>query len=87
MQDLDSLTRDLLDAIDACSDLASLESVRVGALGKKGRITEQLKLLGKLAPDERRETGALINRAKQRITEAIEARRSALEQLAVERMK
>lgn len=85
MQDLDSLTRDLLDAIDACSDLASLESVRVGALGKKGRITEQLKLLGKLSPDQRRETGALINRAKQQITDAIEARRSALEQLAVER--
>jgi phenylalanyl-tRNA synthetase alpha chain len=85
LQDLDSLTRDLLDAIDACSDLASLESVRVGALGKKGRITEQLKLLGQLAPDERREAGALINRAKQQITEAIEARRSALEQLAVER--
>ncbi len=85
MQDLDSLTRDLLDRIDACTDLAALESVRVAALGKKGQITERLKTLGKLSPDERRIAGATINRVKQQLVDAIEGRRGSLERELVER--
>jgi phenylalanyl-tRNA synthetase alpha chain len=85
LQDLDSLTQDLLASVGASSDLAALESVRVAALGKKGHITEQLKALGKLSPDERREAGARINRVKQELTDAIDARRATLERQAVER--
>lgn len=48
MKDLDSLVKRTLDQIASSSDLAALDAVRVGVLGKKGSITEQLKLLGKL---------------------------------------
>ena len=79
MSDLETLTRELLDRIAASGDLPSLEAVRVEALGKKGSITAQLKLLGGLPPEERKEAGARINAAKQEVGDAIEARRSALE--------
>jgi len=61
-------------------------------LGKSGRLTELLKGLGKTAPEERRERGAALNRLKDALTTAIEARRAVLEaaaldaKLAAERM-
>jgi phenylalanyl-tRNA synthetase alpha chain len=81
--ELDSLTRELLDRIGRSADLAALEAVRVEALGKKGRVTAQLKSLGGLPPEERREAGARINQAKQRLVEAIEVRRQSLAQAAL----
>ncbi len=83
MQDLDTLIETTLREVAASNGLADLDAVRVAALGKKGVITEQLKSLGKLAPDERREAGARINRAKERLIAAIDARRAELEQAAL----
>jgi phenylalanyl-tRNA synthetase alpha chain len=83
VQDLESLTAELLERIGACQGVPALEAVRVEALGKKGSITAQLKRLGEMAPEDRREAGARINEAKQQVTAAIEARRSVLEQQAL----
>ena len=41
--DADELKTALLTRIEAASDLKELDDVRVEALGKKGRITEQMK--------------------------------------------
>lgn len=59
--------------------LAALDQVRVQYLGKKGLITEQMKTLGNLPADERKEAGARINQARDRFTEALETRKSVLE--------
>ena len=59
--------------------LAGLDQVRVQYLGKKGLITEQMKTLGNLPADERKEAGARINQARDRFTEALEARKSVLD--------
>ena len=59
--------------------LAALDQVRVQYLGKKGLITEQMKTLGNLPADERKEAGARINQARDRFTEALEARKTVLE--------
>lgn len=59
--------------------IASLEQVRVRYLGKKGLITERMKALGDLPPDERKENGARINLARLQFTQALEARRVVLE--------
>ena len=59
--------------------LAALDQVRVQYLGKKGLITEQMKTLGNLPADERKEAGARINQARDRFTVALEARKSVLE--------
>jgi phenylalanyl-tRNA synthetase alpha chain len=85
VKDLDSLIKRTLDQIASSSDLAALDAVRVGVLGKKGSITEQLKLLGKLPPGERRAAGAAINEARDRIAAELELRRSVLEGEAVDR--
>ena len=85
MKDLDSLIKRTLDQIASSSDLAALDAVRIGVLGKKGSITEQLKLLGKLPAAERRAAGAAINEARDRIAAALDLRRSVLEGEAVGR--
>ncbi|HVF34082.1 MAG TPA: phenylalanine--tRNA ligase subunit alpha [Candidatus Saccharimonadia bacterium] len=71
---------DALKLIEAADTLEKLDHVRVQQLGKSGAITEQLKLLGKLPPEERKARGEQINFAKQRLTDAIAARKAALEE-------
>ena len=83
-QDLAALEGDLLRDISAASDLAAIETVRVAALGRKGRIPELMSTLGKLAPEERKSFGAAVNQLKTRVTEALEGRKSALEAAAID---
>jgi phenylalanyl-tRNA synthetase alpha chain len=59
-------------------DAAALENAKAKYLGKTGQITEQMKGLGKLAPEERKVQGAIINAAKEKIEAALNARREAL---------
>ncbi len=79
MPDIQILQRDILDAIAAASDEAALEQVRVSALGKKGSISELLKTLGGMSPEERKEKGPQFNTLRDRISEAIAARKSELQ--------
>jgi phenylalanyl-tRNA synthetase alpha chain len=65
---------DFAEALDA----AALENAKAKYLGKTGQITEQMKGLGKLAPDERKAQGAIINAAKEKIEAALNARREAM---------
>ena len=73
------LEADLTAAIAAAPDLAALEAVRVAALGKSGAVSDMLKSLGGMSPDERREQGPLINGLRDRIATAIAARKAGLE--------
>lgn len=68
-------------AITAAADLQALDQLRVNYLGKKGLLTEQLKQLGSLPHEQRREAGQEINKAKQAVQQEIEARKEALEQI------
>jgi len=79
MTDLTTLEAGLAAAIAAAADVPALEAVRVAALGKSGSISELLKTLGAMSPDERRERGPLINGLRDRIGAAITARRAELE--------
>ena len=78
MQDLDALEQHYAAAAAAAASLAALEEVRVAALGKNGALTGLMKELGKLAPDERKARGAALNKLKDAVTSAIEARKAAL---------
>jgi len=62
----------------AAADVAALENAKAQYLGKTGQITEQMKGLGKLQPDERKVQGAIINSAKEQIEAALNHRRNAL---------
>ena len=73
------LEADLTAAIAAATDLATLEAVRVSALGKSGAVSDLLKSLGSMSPDERREQGPLINGLRDRVQAAIAERKAGLE--------
>jgi phenylalanyl-tRNA synthetase alpha chain len=83
MPDTKTLVESALIAIAASSDEKSLEQLRVDFLGKKGSLTELLKGLGKLAPEERPAAGEKINQAKFQIQQALDARRDVLVQEAL----
>ncbi len=78
MSDVETLERQILDAIANAPDEAGLEAVRVGALGKKGSVSELLKTLGAMNPEERRDKGPLFNSLRDCVTAAIAARKAAL---------
>jgi phenylalanyl-tRNA synthetase alpha chain len=81
--DLESVVAAGLAEIEASADAPALEQVRVRLLGKKGAITEQLKSLGGLPAAERPAAGARINEAKERLAQAIDARRDRLAEASV----
>ncbi len=83
MTDLKSLEATLLAEIAAAGDEATIEAVRVGALGKKGSISERLKTLGSMSPEERQVMGPAINGLKNRVAEALAARKEALRDVAI----
>ena len=73
-----------LGDISAAPTLEALDALRVALLGKSGLVTEQLKALGKLPPDQRKAHGEQVNRAKETIGEAIAARKASLEQAVLQ---
>src|SRR5262245_11634029 len=84
MSDIATLEPQILRDISAASDEAALEAVRVAALGKSGSVSALLRTLGAMTPDERKSKGPLINGLKDRVTEALAARREALKSLALD---
>ncbi len=82
--DLLELQNETAAALAAASDRRQWDAVRVGLLGRNGKLTALLKELGKSPPEQRRERGAALNRLKDALTAAIEARRTELEQTALE---
>ena len=82
--DLEQLIEEALQAVEAAGELRALDEVRVRYLGKSGHFTEQLKQLGRLPKEERPRAGQAINNAKQQLQRAIESRKAALEQAALE---
>ncbi len=82
--DVSALENTLTAEIDAAGDEAAIEAVRVAALGKKGSVSELLKSLGTMTPDERKVSGPAINGLKNRIADAIAARRESLKDAAID---
>ncbi len=84
MNNLDDLLSEAIDLFNGISDAAELEQAKGHYLGRHGRLTELLKGLGKLPPEERPAMGMRINRAKEALEEALGARRDAIQQGALE---
>ena len=84
MSDIESLSTQALADITGASTPDALEALRVGLLGKSGSITSQLKALGALPGDQRKTAGEAINRARDAISEALTARKIALDDAALD---
>jgi len=81
---LDELQAQALQEIEATSDARVLEQLRIDYLGKKGRVTERLKQLGTMSPDDRKTFGDRVNRVKDAVWRAIEARAVLLAEAALQ---
>ena len=76
------LEQETLIKIQAAMSLDEVEALRIALLGKKGLLTEQFKKLGNVTAQERSNFGAVLNKAKSNITEAIAEKTTYLSQLA-----
>ena len=81
---LDDLISSARTQIEQAPDLATLDSVRVEFLGKKGQLTAQLKSLGSLPVEEKKSMGQQINEGKRQLQQALEEKRRALEASAID---
>jgi len=84
MQSIDELIAEARDAFARAGRPADLENEKARFLGKAGVLTERLKALAALDPEQRREQGARLNAAKQAIEQLLAERRAQLADQAVE---
>lgn len=62
-----------LNKLKECSDNAEIEKIRVQFLGKKGELTQLLRSMGTLSPEERPEMGKLANEVRELIEGELES--------------
>ncbi len=84
MSELEELEKTIAGQIATAADEQEIEAVRVATLGKKGSVSQMLKTLGSMSPEERQVMGPAINGLKARVTEALTERRDALRNAAID---
>ncbi|WP_084420331.1 phenylalanine--tRNA ligase subunit alpha [Henriciella litoralis] len=84
MSDIEKIEAEALGAIEQAGDLAALDAVRVAELGKKGRVSGLMKTLGGMSPEERQTMGPALNGLRNRVQDAVDARKAELEEAALE---
>jgi len=82
--DLEALKTETNGALAAATGLREWDAIRIAVLGRNGKLTMLLRDLGKTPPEQRRERGAALNRLKEHLTSAIEARKAALDDVALD---
>lgn len=84
MENLDLIVSEATQTFAAITDPDALEQAKARYLGKSGQITDLMKGLGKLPPEERKQAGALINKAKEAIENALNSQREVLKRAVLE---
>ncbi|HHY78380.1 MAG TPA: phenylalanine--tRNA ligase subunit alpha [Clostridiales bacterium] len=69
---LESIKKQSMAEIDNVESIQQLEEIRIKYLGKKGQLTQLLRGMGQLKPEERPAIGQLANEIRDMITEKIE---------------
>ena len=82
---LELLRQQLAAELSAAADAQALESLRVKYLGKKGTITDLMKLMKDLSNEEKKSFGMLVNDLKQQAAQSITARTEELKELEIRR--
>lgn len=83
MQDVSHIQKMAFFAIEQAEDVSTLEAIRVDFLGKKGKLTELLKNLVHLPPENRPQAGQLVNQVKRAVSEQIESKLELLKENAL----
>jgi len=82
-QSLNSVSAEILQAVETAKNLDELDAVRVNALGKKGQISMLMRELGGMDAETRKAAGQSLNTVKEAVTAALEAKQSVLAQAAL----
>ncbi|MER2130967.1 MAG: phenylalanine--tRNA ligase subunit alpha [Carnobacterium inhibens] len=82
---LQVLSKEAVEKIEAAQNLKELDQVRITYLGKKGPITEISKGMKTVSPEERPVLGALVNEVRNKITSYLDTRKSVLEMKKINR--
>lgn len=83
MQQLNEITQQAIASVAQATTLQQLDDLRVQYMGKKGQMTEFLKSLANVSPEDRPAIGQAVNQAKESIQQHIQQR---LEQLKAEEL-
>ncbi|MGB7444695.1 MAG: phenylalanine--tRNA ligase subunit alpha [Coleofasciculaceae cyanobacterium] len=81
---LAALKKEATQAIAAVDSLEQLEQLRVSYLGKKGQLSQVLRGMGKLSPEERPRIGALANEVKEALQESLESKHQKLQSAQIQ---
>jgi phenylalanyl-tRNA synthetase alpha chain len=81
---LQALNNEATEAIAVAESLDQLEQLRVNYLGKKGQLSQILRGMGKLAPDDRPRIGSLANEVKEALQTVMDDRRQTLQTQQIE---
>ncbi len=84
MSTYDSLKEKALKSFKSTKTLEALEEARLAILGKKGEVSEAMRSLGKMTPEERSQAGARLNDIKEEILRAFSAHKTQLEDAALD---
>ncbi len=76
--ELEAILKEAQEAVEQANSAAELDNVRVTFMGKKGKITDLMKGLGQLSPEERPKAGQEINKIKQQVQSLIGDKVTAL---------
>jgi len=76
--ELRALGQEAMRRIEAAAEGVELDAVDTDYLGRKGELTQRLRSIGSLPPDERKSFGQAVNDLKNELADAIQARREAL---------
>jgi phenylalanyl-tRNA synthetase alpha chain len=79
MQNVEEIQSMAESQINQVSNLEALDDLRVNYLGKKGSLTQLLKQLGALSPEDRPKLGQAVNKAKKQINDAILEKKAVIE--------
>jgi phenylalanyl-tRNA synthetase alpha chain len=78
IEQLEQIGQESQQAVQSAGDTNQLAAAQAAVLGRKGSLTQLLRSLGKLQPEERAEAGKAANRLKQELTELFAARKQEL---------
>lgn len=81
MNELNQLIDQAKKDFASCSKLADLDHIKSKFLGKSGPITEAMKSLASLSPEEKPKKGAEINQVKKQIEALLETRKQEISNL------
>ncbi len=85
---LDQIREQVQAQIKSCDTADKLNEIRVAVLGKKGQLTELLKSMKDVAPEERPKVGQMVNEARAEIERVLEEQKTQMEKALREaRMK